>query len=991
MTPKAFKETTVLAAAIGHFGTRSYIGSLCSHLVKLHKDRVIDIISVISFTTQDETPVSLRANSFHARHLFPEVCGGILKALEHNVESDSPGVADMAVVPSSSACIPRGAKQRKQVLKVLQFDLILSISFQYLHPDCDGRCQIIEVPVNCPLSVVDRTTAETTLACIIEQKAIPMFKTLQSLAEKNYACAFEDKAASNLKAQAALAALDTSAHHLALDCDLHSLSSVQCFTYKPIGDDISGVIGWALAQRPGSSFETLQRQVMEVLVASCRPVQRVRPVFDRHRDALEDLLTMCLPKTKEGITRRHTIMRLTGGNPSNDLIVVYCESIDTFELHTWASELTTAVLPVLCTILQRHRWMNSATSIQQVCLLANFYNLLERVTPRWFLASKVKRLPPIRVLGEVDVDFVEVAATDDSDLDETSEEAKCRQDELGFNYAIFNKKQRRSAKALASTSPGGRLAVALRTLQPQIKLLHCLEDLASTKFAKQEMDAFARTGVAKCRLQVLASGEISKSYFRGLWTNMSSADVWDFLADRHRTDETAHLAFAMTSRAACGVKQTLSDTWERCPVQIARCLDGEEGLQEVLAIPSCRRGPFGSAFLKDWEGKYTSRRFRVTLWQLFWLARKETGFLECRHAALRRGTRKSQTWAPAIQDIAADVFLMRQRIVEKRDKALEACKAQGKIDNRAAHTWRAFCKSFLRQKPMKNKEQRRIAFGQASAAYAEVRAAGGDEDAKLQREAEAARVSHACGGKAFSVPPCKRRKTASTPELVDDASTPMVNDAVVCEALVPVDAAHSALATLASRRQSYSREEEYRNHLQGLAKRRQDDKFIESRLVDWRRTHAGIKHELDDLIPGFNHSNGTAEVLPVGMADVPVDYVHVAVPAATIAERCLKCETDPAVTKLKEFCVEQWRERHKGIRSDDLPPIGKKETTVPACFFAGVCMCRTPPGSRLMKATQVFRRVLRQLLPKGSTSRRLYDGGMGVFRIHQPSRGYKFY
>ena len=115
--------------------------------------------------------------------------------------------------------------------------------------------------------------------------------------------------------------------------------------------------------------------------------------------------------------------------------------------------------------------------------------------------------------------------------------------------------------------------------------------------------------------------------------------------------DLCNLAFSLSSCGTCATSQLLHEPSQRMPRALWRALDGPEGLAEIRKFRPCQHSAFSSAFIAAFGGvqELGNTAAKVVLWQIERVHRNEIVNLECRNAAIRRVTRKSQTWNAEFQ------------------------------------------------------------------------------------------------------------------------------------------------------------------------------------------------------------------------------------------------------------------------------------------------------------------------------------------------------
>jgi hypothetical protein len=186
----------------------------------------------------------------------------------------------------------------------------------------------LNIPVTCPLQVVDRGTAECLRANIYQQLDIPLLKSVQSLFPNQFGCTTADRAAPNDKCEATLGA-DLSQARLRLPCAAHIASTAQGRAFAPVDGIISGAIACSLAQQPTKSPQKLRREIAMVLYESCTVCSGPPPSDDApERVHLAAVLDLCLSTSEHGLQRRLVLWQcLTGDTTCEQAFMIGMPSL----------------------------------------------------------------------------------------------------------------------------------------------------------------------------------------------------------------------------------------------------------------------------------------------------------------------------------------------------------------------------------------------------------------------------------------------------------------------------------------------------------------------------------------------------------------------------------------------------------------------------------------------------------------------------------------
>lgn len=241
------RDAEALAAAV-FFGCRAVATSVISHVTEGIRSGRLRGIAVIRFCQYDETPLQF--------------------STEHALRNR------LAALGDATSCSNR--PQKKQTCNVFQTD------FRVVLLVCEkssGKYLALTMPLACSLSCSDRAVAPAIRALTEEQSTVPLLRVAVGLFPYCIDLRTMDSAAANLAAEhgRAIDAADTL--HLAQPCLVHALSIVQGRLYAPISPVISGLISFALAQRPGGATKVLRDAIAHILRQSVTHVH-ARPPRD---------------------------------------------------------------------------------------------------------------------------------------------------------------------------------------------------------------------------------------------------------------------------------------------------------------------------------------------------------------------------------------------------------------------------------------------------------------------------------------------------------------------------------------------------------------------------------------------------------------------------------------------------------------------------------------------------------------------------------------
>ena len=344
MSDRTLKRRIQEAAAVGHVISKLHCASLASLLLTEMERGTIKLHGVITTTSFDETPLPMRScrSQEHARL---------------NVDRQD------VTIPSNWAEIVESNQlmslmKDQGTMKIVQSNVLITCVFEEEETQ-QMRCW--NMPLPCPLAVVDRATASTMAANLLEQLTIPALEHLRAKAEFWQDISVRDSAPANLGCDEILYAVGGDALRLRVPCGAHGTSNAQGYAFQAMQTDISGMIACALAMRPGGSTQTLRASIAVVLersvhvhVAQPPPPDDCRALY---RKALFDL---CLRSDGAGLRRRSNLEMLLNGDLQSEEVHVYMAS-ETVELdaRAWSEAVAELLLPAAIPVFPRSAFSNS--------------------------------------------------------------------------------------------------------------------------------------------------------------------------------------------------------------------------------------------------------------------------------------------------------------------------------------------------------------------------------------------------------------------------------------------------------------------------------------------------------------------------------------------------------------------------------------------------------------------------------------------------------
>lgn len=179
----------------------------------------------------------------------------------------------------------------------------------------------LRAPLSCPLQIVDRCTGETIRAAWLEQTALPLLQAFRQEFGVSVDVSTCDRAGSNLRAEASVAD-QRPWPRMTLPCDIHTVHTIQGHVYCVVGAVMSGLLAFALAQRPCGAVAKLRTALEGVLLDRVEWVEGPLPAYEllQSRSSLFDL---CLPSDSAAQrARRSELESLFQSDPRRQHIFV---------------------------------------------------------------------------------------------------------------------------------------------------------------------------------------------------------------------------------------------------------------------------------------------------------------------------------------------------------------------------------------------------------------------------------------------------------------------------------------------------------------------------------------------------------------------------------------------------------------------------------------------------------------------------------------------
>jgi hypothetical protein len=589
-------------ASCAYHSVRTFVRNLLTHIITPQRREQWHIQSTFRAIGQDETTMYARGVRWRVETTFVSDSGGVDGSQRSSLPAPPPlalqalpqiplplplqllphQAAPLAAVEGNEVAIlehveTEGLTSTKIVRGKLDLQLLLRSVLP--RPDHQHDFLLLLVPVILPLRAVDRTTGENLKACVKDWLRIHMFDDVSKSAEATYEAQIADSAASNEKAYASIEADDipdpdslgddVARFYYRARCLAHKISTATGRTYSVVDGLLSGVTATGLALAPSSALVAFRSCVTEVMIASVDVIDAPRPAYDdpamSRRNAFLDLV---LPRNSVASIKRRADLEdfIMTSDLNADRIPLYRPGgASSLDIRLWAKNAVKALIPNQLPVFSKSRWLGSVQIFSECTLLAGVFNLFQRSVPRWrmVLRGKVPRPLTRQSCPEFDV----VDSDSDSSVDETAQP--------GVNWPAWNKKQRRDTNRFASEPQlATSLVIARRFLSPMADLQNAIERIGGRAWHNKQLRLSVESNGALglTRVQELASGGVTNSFFNQLEELFAKPEMWSMLPIEACRNQHTNLAFACLARSSGGVQQLICSILESMAVQIFRLI-----------------------------------------------------------------------------------------------------------------------------------------------------------------------------------------------------------------------------------------------------------------------------------------------------------------------------------------------------------------------------------------------------------------------------------
>ena len=337
MDRRTLKRKVIVTASAAYVSSRMHAASIFSRLLLFLAQRKIEVISVVSTMSWDETPLPMKASSLESQK---RLC---VDRLDFTLP------ADVAGWLSQNELLD---KRDRGTMKIVQCHVQVTVTFLDIASQA-ARCWVIELP--CPLSIVDRATGAALQSVLQEQTTLPLLPQIRAAAAVTHDLCVRDSAPANAVADELGYGRAGGALRLCVGCCAHGVSNAQGYAFWAVKDCISGIISLSLSQKTGGAVPLLRAAVAEILFRRVR-IRKARKVIESndaqmsYRNAVFD---MCIKKDPAGIARRANLEQLLNGDLQREDIDLWVHNDAGIDLRAWARHVAELLLPRTVSVFPR--------------------------------------------------------------------------------------------------------------------------------------------------------------------------------------------------------------------------------------------------------------------------------------------------------------------------------------------------------------------------------------------------------------------------------------------------------------------------------------------------------------------------------------------------------------------------------------------------------------------------------------------------------------
>ncbi|CAE7686360.1 unnamed protein product [Symbiodinium sp. CCMP2592] len=566
-------------------------------------------------------------------------------------------------------------KVTTECAKVFQTELGLGL---VLANKSSGQSLLMRFTMPTIMSCVDSASAENVKRAQLEAEAlIASLDEIQSKVGHVFSLPCTDRASSNIKAEVDIGSQSASAVNCHFLCQVHKASQVQSKQFDHCERHISGLLHCALAMRGAGTRGELRKMLFEIIESRLSiHLGEAPPQYAEHRNCVLDLYVNGKynqhgksPQKRLALQRCILSYFFPGNIQDENVVEFYVrEPTSRQEVLSWYKQWAIPMLlPSVCPIYPRSRWIGGECSLNWAGLLCSFHNLLKPLmlkfgAPRGFPApAEAPRTSATLHTFQSGWDCVAVPAEVRPDESHESEhqtdapdlEAEGWANSVDYNpflaadserdlldratgnvdWQRLNASMKLRAARWADRPDVGAALICMRScMEPCLHLMHSLLELASLKFDRKQQSLVARGKVRDSR--VVAVANLTVRVFQMI--NGKFRDTVRALPLQHMTRRTRVLLFRMLSRAGGGINMLMGRD-QGYPFRLFHLLLSGQ-VEKIFQDPGCLYDELTTKLLMKFPDSkaLTSLEGSSVVEALAEMISVDIAGVEARHAAARR-------------------------------------------------------------------------------------------------------------------------------------------------------------------------------------------------------------------------------------------------------------------------------------------------------------------------------------------------------------------
>ena len=571
-----------------------------------------------------------------------------------------------------------GSKEPSATAKILQSEMRLTFVLQCKNT---GEYLCLKTAVPTWLQVMERTTAEVTLACQKDIEAVvPEINRMPHLFRHCISLVNTDEYAANFKAERSLALEQPQFHHCHYGCDVHRIARSIKHQLNRVDGHISGMLSGALAMGESGSARSFRECLSQVL--EDRLVLRYGNPPDHCMEHTISVLNLFLPMpnstfasqekppTQVALARmkrqRAVLLFFLNGNIGNESQVEHYTPFHHMErnkvLDAMQRFLVAALIPCKPPLFSRKSWTGGDVVMGYFGILTSFHNLL-LPTVQLFTQKILHPSNPVSMIEPLpmvqDDESAAAFPTEGLPSDHITAESVATGD---VDWSEVSRCMKDRFLTWASLKPRDALVVIRLGTLPCFRLLHVLLERGSKAFERKQRLCKVKTGTRVYQVQEAARGTLIDAFFNHVWSSFQSTPK--ALPDSSCMLEIQALHFRLLSAGVCCVQQVLGRVWASYPVKLFRALDNG---RDFVRDPACMLDPLSLA-LKEVFESVTPNEFQSLLSSVASEFSTDISQIEAKHASTRRilHTRNVQVKTPTLEDVSAG-WVLRNNVISRED------------------------------------------------------------------------------------------------------------------------------------------------------------------------------------------------------------------------------------------------------------------------------------------------------------------------------------